>query len=286
MYKNSPMAVWTALALVSLVPTSLFAQSAPYDPYAPQVEEPPIAEDGSLNWPVFYKSQDIQANYEKLWMTGSCLGNSKRVMAPVASNRLDINKMPEGKIEGVVMRVGQGQLFVKQADGKLKKVAVHPAGVSRIEISKDVPARWLKPGMGVRLVGQVDEAGHGIETLEELDIVTIPPGFEPDPVVAEKRQSIVAVVTSLRGNRLVLKTPAGSLHRLLFQISDETIAHVQAKDLGFASVGDVVEAKGHLYNGEKNESWVFASDVTVTRPKASSGEETNSETTSVASNTK
>ncbi len=282
MYKNSPMAVWAALAFVSLATSSLFAQSAPYDPYAPQVEEPPIAADGSLNWPVFYKSQSLQANYENLWMMGSCRGTNKKITIPVANNRLDINKMPEGKMEGIVLRVGKGQLFVQQADGKVKKVAVHPAGVSRIEVTGDVPARWLKPGMGVRLVGQVNETGHGPETLEELDIVTIPPGFEPDPVVAEKRQSIVAVVASLRGNRLLLKTPVGSLRRLSFQISDETIAHVQAKDLAFASVGDKVEAKGHFYSGDKNEHWVFASDVTVTKPQAPSQESASTDTSTVS----
>lgn len=284
MYKNFPLAVWAAVAFASLSTSSLFAQSAPYDPYAPQVEEPPISADGSLNWPVFYRSQSLQANYENLWNMGACLGTNKKITIPVANNRLDINKMPEGKIEGLVIRVGKGQLFVRQADGVIKKVAIHPAGVSRVEVSKDVPARWLKPGMGVRLVGQVNETGHGPETLEELDIVTIPPGFEPDPVVAEKRQSIVAVVASLRGNRLLLKTPVGDLRRLSFQISNETVAHVQVKDLAFASVGDKVEAKGHFYNSDKKEFWVFASDVTVTTPEAPSEESTSPDTNTVSAN--
>lgn len=282
MYKTSLLAACAALAFTSLASSSLFAQSAPYDPYAPQVEEPPIAADGSLNWPVFYKSASLQANYEKLWNMGACLGTNRKITIPVANNRLDINKMPEGKLEGIVMRVGKGQLFVRQADGKIKKIAVHPAGVSRIDVTGDVPARWLKPGMGVRLVGQVDESGHGPDTLEQLDIVTIPPGFEPNPVVAGKRQSIVAVVASLRGNRLLLKTPSGSLRRLSFQISDETVAHVQVKDLAFASVGDKVEAKGHFYSGDKNEHWVFASDVTVSKPEAPSEETASTDTSTVA----
>lgn len=277
MLNSTPLAVLGAMVFALLLTSPLSAQSASYDPYAPQVEEPPISADGTLHWPTFYRSKSLEASYENLWMLGACQGTNKRITIPVANNRVDIDRLPEGKVEAMVLKVGNGRLFVRQTDGTTSTLATHPAGVSRIHVTGDVSARLLTPGIGVRLVSTVNESGHSLDRLSKLDIVTIPPGYQPDPVVPGKRQSIVAVVVGLRGDHLVLKTPAGSLHRLSFLISDETIAHIDAKDLKYASVGDKVEAKGHLYRGQNNERWVFASDVTVTKPEASDFEKPQTE---------
>ncbi|MBI1248227.1 hypothetical protein GC197_10375 [bacterium] len=257
---------WCAI-LVAALASEVSAQYT-YDPYAPAPkDEPPVKADGTLNWPTFYRSEKMQKAYENLWMMGSCGGTNKNITIPVMKNRVDINTMPKGTIEGQVIRVGKGQLWVRDAGGKVTTVATHPAGVSRVEVSGDVSARMLKPGMIVRLMGTVDQVGRATDTIKELDVVSVPAGFEPDGVEPEHRQLIVAEVFSLRGDRLQLKTPSGNLHRLSFMISDETIAHIQAKELGYTTVGDQVSAKGRIYNGDNSSHWVFASDVTVTKPE-------------------
>ncbi|WP_145054636.1 hypothetical protein [Lignipirellula cremea] len=204
--------------------------------------------------------------YQRLLALGACGGTRKDIMIPVAKNRVDIDKLPVGKVDGRVLRVEQGVVLLQDESGKLHIIATHPAGVSRIGVTGDMPAEWLKPGMTVRLLGEVDATGHCAVPLRQIDVVSLEPGFQPPGVEPNKVQSIFGVVTSLRSHHLTLKTPAGSIHRLWFLIDDQAIAHVNSHDLAFAAVGDTLTAEGHLYTGEQDTHLVFASDVTVVKP--------------------
>ncbi|GAA4438352.1 hypothetical protein [Bremerella cremea] len=269
------MAVWGAIVFASSCPT-LYAQFAAYDPYAPaEKEEPPIKADGSLNWPTFYKSQLVEARYENLWKMGSCGGTNKRITVPVEKNKVDVNRLPEIAVEGEVVRVGSGMLWVRQTNGTIRTIATHPAGVSAVDVHGDVLARSLQPGMVVRMVSSVDQVGHGKDVLTELDVVSVSPGFEPEAIEPEHRQSIVAAVARLRGDQLTLKTPVGKLHRLAFLINDDTIAHLMVNSLAYAAVGDHVTAKGRVYEAQDHVHWVFASEVNVTKPERKPREATN-----------
>jgi hypothetical protein len=222
-----------------------------------------VAEDGTLHWPVFYKSAKMELSYERLWNLGACRGSNKRITIPVEQNRLSIDKMPEATITGKVTRVSTGAVLLKQADGKLTKLVTHPEGVSRVSVSGDVPATMLKPGMIVRLVAKVDEHGVGTEPIEVLDVISIDAGFVPPEVKANTVQTITAKVVRLYGQQLQLRAGAGGLRRLSFQLGEQALAHVMTRDIGYASVGDTLTAKGHTYSGSAAEHWVFASDVTV-----------------------
>src|SRR5690242_15233004 len=83
----------TLIAVVSIsagLASEAAAQFGAYDPYAPQVDEPPISSDGKLNWPTYFKSQKLQGRYLNLWSLGACRGTNKAIEIPVAQNKVNI----------------------------------------------------------------------------------------------------------------------------------------------------------------------------------------------------
>ena len=243
----------------------LMAQVAPYNPYAASQEEvlPAVAADGTLHWPAFFKSAKMELAYQRLWNLGACRGTNMRIQVPVEQNKMSIDKMPEGTITGEVTLVSAGAVMLKQTDGKLTRLVTHPEGVSRVNVTGDVPATMLKPGMIVRFMAKVDEHGVGAEPIVVLDVISIEKAFTPAEVKADTLQTITAKVVSLKGERLQLKAGAGALRKLSFQLDENAKAHVMTREIEYTSVGDTVTAKGHIYSGAEDEHWVFASDVTV-----------------------
>jgi hypothetical protein len=240
-----------------------------YDPYAPPMkDEPPVAEDGTLNWPTYYASAAYQRDYMRKWMNGWCRGNSKRIKAQVKANRRDINKMPKAEIAGRVLGVGGGMLRVLDAGGQTYTLVTHPAGVSRVSVTGDLPAQALRRGMWVRFQGQVDEHGEGMNELTALDVISVAPNFEFEPVEANRLATITGRVTDMRGNRLQVHVDAGSLRRLTFMVGEEAILHVNFHGVALAGRGDRVTAKGRRYEqpGKPPVHILFASDITVEKP--------------------
>jgi hypothetical protein len=64
--------------------------------------------------------------------------------------------------------------------------------------------------------------------------------------------------------------PAGKLRRVNLMLGDDTMVHVDCRDLRLASPGDHVVASGHLYEGlfAGCPRAVFAADVKVTKRPA------------------
>lgn len=259
------------LLLIGLWALPAAAQSN-YDPYAPAMkDEPPVAEDGTLNWPTFYASAAYHRDYMRKWMNGWCRGTSQRIKNEVKANRRDINKMPKGEINGRVLGAGPGMLRVLSADGRAYTVVTHPAGVSRVSVTGDLPAKALRRGMWVRFQGRVDEHGQGAAELTALDVISVAPNFEFDPVEANRLTTITGRVASLRGSRLQILVDAGSIRRLTFMVSEEAILHVNSESVALAGRGDRVTAKGHRYeqSGKPPVHVLFASDITVEKPPLS-----------------
>lgn len=262
------LALLCAAVGICACPSLSLAQFGRYDPYAKPVDDlPPIAEDGTLHWPTYFRSAAMEARYQKLWHMGACGGTNKSITVPVEKNKLNIDTLPEVTVEGRVLKVETGGLLVQQADGQVDMVVTHPAGVSRIDVTGDVPASWLKPGLLVKLIGQVDEEGHGVEPLDSVDVISSPGDFAPPEVEPGVRRNVIAVVKSLRGNTLVVQTSSGTLRKLTFTLSDDAIAHLMTKAITFATVGDEVSATGHLYTvaDRKPQRCIFASDVKVAK---------------------
>lgn len=263
---RSTLFVSVALFLVSLT-APLMAQVTPYNPYAASQEEvlPAVAADGTLHWPVFFKSAKMEMAYQRLWNLGACRGTNMAIQGPVEQNKMKIDDMPEGTVEGVVTLVNTGAVMLKGSDGKLTRLVTHPEGVSRVSVTGDVSAKMLKPGMMVRLVAKVDERGVGAEPIQVLDVISVDKDFTPSEVKANTIQTITAKVVSLKNERLQLLAGAGTIRKLSFQLEESAKAHVMTRDIGYASIGDTLTAKGHMYSGSASEHWVFASDVTVVK---------------------
>ncbi|TWT34956.1 hypothetical protein [Blastopirellula retiformator] len=248
--------------------SNLFAQLGRYDPYAKPVDDlPPVSSDGTLHWPTYFRSAALEARYQNLWRMGACGGTNKSITVPVEKNKLSIDALPETSVAGRVLQVKPDSLMVLQADGKPAMIITHPAGVSHIEVTGDVPARLLKPGMLVRFLGEIDPQGHGVAPVDAVDVLSNAGDFAPPAAEPGHRVNVIGVVKSLHGKTLVVQTATGELRKLTFLLADEATAHLQTTELKYCGVGDQVAAKGRLYSvaGGKPERCVFASDVEVAK---------------------
>lgn len=261
--------------VISFLAAPVFA-GQPYNPYAtPEEAPPPVSEDGTIQWGVFFKSPKIQQSYERLWNLGACRNTNKAILEPVKNNKLIIDRLPEaeyaGVVEGAVGTIAGGMIAFQQAPaaGSEPLVAqLHPAGVSKLRVSGRVPGSILRPGHVVRFVTEVDAKGRGKEPVQSFEIVTPPADFKPDPVRPETRGEIVATVKSISGKVVILHVPAGKVRRLTFDFASDSIATLDAAQVDLIAPGDSISLKGRIWSGEGSlgAGTVFASEVSVTKP--------------------
>lgn len=253
------------------------AQAVPYNPYADTHEAlPPVAADGTIHWGTFYKSAKIQQTYERLWAMGSCRGTNRAITDPVNDNKLVIDRLPEGEFKGVVRAAAghqSGGMVAFQegtaaaGDGEPLVAQFHPAGVTRFHVGGRAPVAILAPGMVVRLITQVDARGRIAEPVRSLEVVTPPAGFVADPVEAGRRGTVVATIASIRKGSVVVRTNAGKLRKITFELADDAVVSIDAARLDLVGPGDTIEVKGRLWTGEGSmgAGTVFVSDVVVTK---------------------
>ena len=273
-----PFTVALAAALAVYCGRESFAQR--YNPYADAQEIlTPVAPDGTIQWGTFFKSAQLQRNYERLWSLGACRGTNKAITEPVENNRLLIDRLPEGDYAGVV-QAANGALaggvvaFTDKAVGGGDAAffaQLHPAGVSHLTVTGPVAIGALQPGMVVRMRAAVDERGRASEPLRALTIVTPPADFAPEAVRPGKADTIVATVVSIRAATLVVRVDAGRVRRLTFAVAEDAVVTVDAARLDLVAAGDAIAVKGRLWSGAGSHGagTIFASHVTVTkRPPA------------------
>lgn len=258
--------IFACLLFVGLSAAAAQAQFRPYDPYAPQVEEPPISSDGKVNWPSFYASAQTEQRYRDLWNSGSCGGSRKDLLAYFQSNKLDINKLGEGSIQGKAMQGDQSGVVVATGDNKLQSIVIHPAGVTKVSVTGSMRLADLRPGMIVRCLTKIDSTGRGQTPIESLEVFT-PSG--PESLVAvtpNEDRTVSGRVVSLRGERLQLHVEAGTIHKVALPVNDKTQVRVSGSSLALVGPGDEVEAKGRMMGAVKNNlPTIFASEVTVVK---------------------
>lgn len=258
-----------ALAAENLIfGATAFAQVGGYNPYAVPHDEPPVSQDGKLNWSTFYKSAQIQANYERLYELGACGNTNKRITIPVEQNKLDINTLPEGTVQGEIVKVGKGLVAIVDKEKRGATVVLHPAGVTRVGITGPIAATALKKGMNVRFEGSVDQHGHGSESLVKLDVISLPANYKPTKIKLNSMETIVGQVIDVRESILHVRVRSGTLSRLTLTLQGNAVANIDASDIELAAPGDTIEVKGHLWDGSGSKIGpaVFASDITIKRP--------------------
>lgn len=264
-----------SVALVALVAVPVVAGQG-YNPYAtPEEAPPPVAEDGTIQWGVFFKSPKIQQSYERLWNLGACRNVNRAITEPVKNNKLIIDRLPEseyaGVVEAAVGTVAGGMIAIQQdpaAGAESLVVQLHPAGVSKLRVTGRVPASILQVGHVIRLVTEVDAKGRGKEAVTAFEIITPPADYKPEAVQADTRTEIVASVKSIAGNVVIVHVPAGKLRRLKFDFASDAVATLDAAQLDLVAPGDSITLKGRMWTGEGSlgGGTVFASDVSITKP--------------------
>jgi hypothetical protein len=239
-----------------------------FNPYAPVVEDPePVREDGSLNWPKFFKSAALHSKFQAYFKMGSCVGTKKSINDMLANNEVNVNALPEETMAGRTLTAAAGTLTMVNADGRPFTIVTHPAGVSKVSVTGQMHVLELQAGMLVRALAKVNANGVCLDELDALEVVTPGPDInvEPKAVEADKLQAIIGTIVKLHGDHLTLKLPVGHIRKVIFTVDGDTQVDVRASSLALAGPGDKVEAKGHLYAGEgpNAKGTLFASEVTV-----------------------
>lgn len=242
--------------------TSLQAQTQPYNPYAPEVQDKfPVTPDGEINWPTFYKSVGLKNRFQLYFAMGSCVGTRKDIVDALEKNKVDINELGERSFGGRVLAAQGGILTILDDAREKITVVTHPAGVSRVDVSGEMPVQKLQPGTMVRLIGSVDQHGVAREPLTALNVFTPDADTRFDAVTPGRKQTIVGQVLGLRGARLQIKVEPGQLHRLTFLVTRDCRVSVGAHDVRLISPGDHIVATGHVYSADKSGPIVFANKV-------------------------
>ncbi|RLS33969.1 MAG: hypothetical protein DWH79_05585 [Planctomycetota bacterium] len=272
----------TAAGVLIALPTGLYclpvcAQVAAYNPYADsQDSPPPVSPDGTIHWGTFYKSAALQKSYERLWNLGACRGSNKAITVPVEQNQLSIDSLPTVDFRGVVQGVtgsnsgGAVAFMVTSPDGAAatQRVAVlHPAGVSRVDVSGTAPVAILTPGMTVRCQATVDGKGRAETPIHTLHLVAPATDAKPAPVTPGQEEMIIGRVVQMKRGVLTLRVDAGRIRRLSIPLAEDATVQVASSLVSLAGVGDAVEIKGRLWEGEGSigDGTVFADKITVTK---------------------
>lgn len=251
-----------SMLLVSLTAV-VHAQVEKFNPYAPVVDEPALREDGTLKWPTYFRANGMELKYQGYFQSGSCVGTGKRVNAILAANKVDINKLARMKLQAQAVGVGPGAMTAVDQDRKPVSLFIHPKGVSQIEVTGEITAAQVVPGMIVRFAGAVDKHAQGLAPLSELEVISSTPDLKPVQVMKEKEQTIVGKVEKHQRGQIVVNVGVGSLRNLTFTLPADARVEVNGKTLDLIGAGDTLEAEGPIYTGGSGERSVFAEKLIV-----------------------
>lgn len=247
---------------------SAFAQFTPFNPYATNVEDSvAVTPDGKINWPTFYKSVDMKNKFQVLFAMGSCRGTRKDIVDKLVANKFNINQLAESTITGKVVQVRGGTIVVASPTGEVTGVVTHPAGVSRVKVTGEIPVAGLLRGLPIRFVAKVDERGHGLERLDGFEVFAPPTDFRWKGVEAGHLQSIAGAVVNFHHSRLQINVEPGKLHRLSLLLTDDCRIMVNSGDMRLIYPGDDITVTGHIYSGDgiATNRAVFANKIEVTK---------------------
>jgi hypothetical protein len=251
--------------LLFLLPALAAAQSAPYNPYAPVREEPPIRADGKLNWPSFFRSAYMESKYQRLFAAGSCTGTRKVITEALRQNKVNVNLLPEVSTAGRVLRVQPGLVMMLDDAQHPVTLVTHPANVTKVHVAGTLAPTALRAGMLVRLRATIDEEGKGTEPVAELEVVNANPDISLEAVEPDKLQTIVGTIARVKHNQLRLNVATGKMHRLSIELAEDATIQVDSNSLALIQAGGEVTAKGLVYEeaGSPPRKTIFASEIEV-----------------------
>ncbi len=260
------LSLWLLLGIA----TTVTAQVTPYNPYAPQTEDPsPVRSDGKPNWPAFYRSAATAARFQSYFEMGSCVGTREKINNMLKENKVDVNKLPESSVSGRVIAVQTGGVVLVDKDNHKVGVVPHPAGVSRIDVGGTLRLAALRNGMTVRLLSSVDAHGQRNEPISAFEIISPGAVAKVPEIVPNKLQTIVGTIIKLQGNHMHLRVPTGTIRGATFAVDPQAEVTVSGNELALVSLGDTVSATGHRYVGPgiATASQLFADEISIRKPQ-------------------
>ncbi|WP_254508876.1 hypothetical protein [Anatilimnocola floriformis] len=257
----------------------LQAQTAPYNPYAPVQEDPPIGKDGKINWPPYFRSAKMEQKYQGFFQAGSCVGTGKRVTGKLAANQVDTNALPRVTLDSQIVQVAPGSLGAVSTQGAKLNLVIHPKGVSQVEVLGEMLVQQVVPGMIARFQGAVDESAKGAKPIESLEIISLTPDLEPIAVEPERDQTILGKVIRHQHLQFVVNVGTGKMRQLTFLLPEQARVSVQGKTLDLVAPGDVAHAEGLLYTGLEGEKVLFAEKLVVRKTVPTDAEHATSRET-------
>jgi len=117
-------------------------------------------------------------------------------------------------------------------------------GVTRLTVNGPATLASITPGLVIRIRTQVDGKGRGQSPLEQIEVVTPPPGFVPDAVEPGRVSTAIGRVLSLRGKTLATQVNAGKVRRLTVPLADAVAVKVDAAQFELIAPGDSVRIVG------------------------------------------
>lgn len=246
-------------ALVALAAPAL-AQFEKYDPYAVQKEEPAIREDGKLNWPPFFKSAGLENRFQEYFKSGSCVGTKMSIVNRLKDNKVDVNALPETKVELRAIRAGGGMVTAVDAQGQSVMLVTHPKGVSKVSVSGQMTPEKLQMGMLVVCRGVYKNKDKGPDLLSSLLVVS---GFGED-VKSSDESKLHGAILRRDKRSLTIKDDHGR-HILNYDASLKI--DVDGNNVDLIATGDKIEATGLVYVGEGSSAarTIFASEVVAVK---------------------
>jgi hypothetical protein len=257
-----------------------------YNPYAKTQDDPlPVTKDGKLNWPAFFKSKALEDRFQAYFAMGSCVGTKQEINTMLRDNKVDVNQLPELAVRGLAIGCNSAAATITDDRGTNTILVTHPAGVTKVTVTGEMPVSQLKPDMVVRFLGRVDQRGAGTDPIDAIEVITPDPHFRWLPVEAKRVQTITGIVTRFQGQRLQVRVDAGKMHRLSFNIADQAKVNVDGASLSLVAPGDEITATGRAYKGPGAAGMgvIFASEVTVTKAMSAAKGTPSAKTTDVAS---
>ena len=244
--------------------SSLHAQQAAYDPYA---KEPvilnPVAPDGTLIWPSFYKSANTKAKFDGLFACGTCRGTNPRINGIISSNKLSVNELSEGTVLGYCVAVAPGTCTIRDITGQITTLVTHPMHATKISVVGPMNAHGLSEGLTVRFEAKVNEKNMGIDPLEALDVFTPNADTKIPPVQLNRLHTMIGTISRWEEKRQRVTISTDKTHRYVFTLAKHAKINVEASTMNLIFPGDEVSAKGKLYLGvgTGTQSTIFASHI-------------------------
>lgn len=265
-----------SILVLAAMPQLLLA-AEPYDPYAPSMDAmlPPVAADGKLNWPAFFKSAATERRFQSYFATGSCTGTNKNIVNMLQDNKVVVNSLPEASLQGLAVKTVGGVLLMVDSHGEPCALVSHPAKVTKVRVEGTISPAAIRPGMVVQFLARVDGSGRGKDPIDEISVVNGNPSIKPVEVQGNKLQIIVGTVTRVTKNIVQLQVASGHIRRLTFPLAEKLVVNVDANSLDVVLPGSEVTVTGHIYEGPGSmaKKTVFASEIAVAetfppKPKA------------------